>query len=168
MITNIIHFWNYAPFWQPLLLSAIPILLWCVFIFKADRKFVQIVGSILLIIACSIILYTTILSRNEKTLNSVSMTLFSFVSQGHYSSKAFRGFWMNTYLFIPVGLSIVAATTQGKRLGVIFGLALSIFIETMQLLFHLGTFEIDDIIANSLGCAFGVWICDRTLKRRRR
>ena len=168
MITNIIHFWNYAPLWQPLLLSAIPILLWCVFIFKADRKFVQIIGSMLLLIACGTILYTTILSRNEKMLNNVSMTLFSFVSQGYYSSKAFRGFWMNTYLFIPVGLSIVVATSQGKRIGVIFGLALSIFIETMQLLFHLGTFEIDDIVANSLGCALGVWICNRTLKLRRR
>ena len=47
------------------------------------------------------------------------------------------------------------------------GFVVSFFIETAQLLTTLGTFAIDDIVMNGLGCAFG-WMLWKTLNLLRK
>lgn len=67
---------------------------------------------------------------------------------------------MNVVLFIPVGLllgSIATKDLKKRQWLVVFllGFCLSIGIELLQMLFKKGSFEIDDIIHNTIGCLLG-------------
>jgi glycopeptide antibiotics resistance protein len=70
----------------------------------------------------------------------------------------------NVLLFIPVGLLLsqqVLKCTARQQWFIVFllGLGLSLSIELLQLAFQKGSFEIDDIIHNTLGCliGFSIW-----------
>lgn len=68
--------------------------------------------------------------------------------------------YLNILLFVPFGLLTYAALT-GKRKGAltaILGIVLSISIELLQLYFHRGTFELDDILNNTIGTIIGALI----------
>lgn len=67
---------------------------------------------------------------------------------------------MNVVLFIPVGVllgSQFTKDTKKRHWLVVFlvGMGLSLGIEVLQLVFKKGSFEIDDIIHNTLGCMIG-------------
>ena len=68
---------------------------------------------------------------------------------------------MNAFLFFPLGLSLGNAWRPERRilrrfgLTVLCGLALSLFCETMQGIFMLGTAETDDLLMNTAGVALG-------------
>lgn len=71
----------------------------------------------------------------------------------------------NIVLFIPFGFLIIAAyphTSTGKIL--LLGFVLSLFIEVCQLVFHLGWFEVDDILHNVLGTYVGIRLYRRVMK----
>lgn len=63
---------------------------------------------------------------------------------------------LNVVVFIPVGLLMVLVFRKIKWWSVlIFGICISASIETLQLLFHRGFAETDDVIHNTLGCMIG-------------
>ena len=67
---------------------------------------------------------------------------------------------MNVVLFIPVGFLWGTQTTkrttrQQWLVAFLLGIGLSLGIELLQLAFKKGSFEIDDIIYNTLGCLMG-------------
>lgn len=71
---------------------------------------------------------------------------------------------MNVVLFLPVGFllgSQVSKRSAKQQWFIVFllGLGLSLSIELLQLAFQKGSFEIDDIIHNTLGCliGFSIW-----------
>lgn len=71
---------------------------------------------------------------------------------------------MNLVLFIPAGLllgtQITKRTTRQQWVfAFLLGLVLSLSIEVLQLVFQRGSFEIDDIIHNTVGClmGFAIW-----------
>ena len=72
----------------------------------------------------------------------------------HYINEIF---W-NIMLFIPIGILIMLLLNcKHKWIYVLFsGLFLSALIELIQLLFHRGLFEIDDIVHNTLGTIIGI------------
>ena len=67
---------------------------------------------------------------------------------------------MNVVLFIPIGV-LWGSQSKNKLkkqqwiVAFALGLGLSIGIEVLQLVFKKGSFEIDDIIHNTLGCLIG-------------
>lgn len=66
---------------------------------------------------------------------------------------------MNIIAFVPVGFLAGYAIKKMTLKKVIFvGLCISISIETMQLLFHRGLSEVDDVIHNTIGCIIGYGI----------
>jgi glycopeptide antibiotics resistance protein len=73
-------------------------------------------------------------------------------------------FWVdiigNILLFIPIAI-ILRFIFQVKSLPniIIYGLLISLSVEMLQLLLKLGTADIDDLILNTTGTAFGVFIC---------
>ena len=68
-------------------------------------------------------------------------------------------FW-NVVLFIPIGiLFMLLLTFKHKRIiTVIIGFLLTSFIELIQLIFHRGYFEFDDIFHNTLGTVIGIGV----------
>ena len=80
----------------------------------------------------------------------------------HY--KAFsQGKWlllpeavMNVLVFIPIGLALCSAFRRIRWWQtVVIGMALSVGIELLQLVFKRGCADIDDVIHNTLGCVIG-------------
>ena len=94
-------------------------------------------------------------------------------SRGHY----FTPFWsysrqdliaeniMNVVVFIPIG--ILLFITQKKRasqlkawiIAIVSGFAMSVGIESLQLIFKKGYAEVDDLMHNTLGCFIGCTLC---------
>ncbi len=67
---------------------------------------------------------------------------------------------MNIVVFLPIGLLLGMAFAKIKLWMIILvGLCISLSIETMQLLFHRGFSELDDIIHNTIGCLIGFGLC---------
>ena len=68
-------------------------------------------------------------------------------------------FW-NVVLFIPIGILLMMLFTN--RFGFVTalgcGLLMSVFIEVVQLVFHRGLFEFDDMVHNTLGTLIGIGI----------
>lgn len=84
---------------------------------------------------------------NNAPLESVVLNILLFVPFGYIlpcSSDSFIGFW-----------KVVGA-----------GVALSLFIETVQLITHLGWFDVSDIIHNGLGAMIGYLFYKRFLCRQ--
>jgi len=86
-------------------------------------------------------------------------TILPYLLGAHGWFIAFINLAGNIALFIPVGFLIpliYRKMTWQKSL--IFGLILTFIIETTQTVFHIGIFDIDDIILNALGVMIGYWI----------
>jgi glycopeptide antibiotics resistance protein len=72
----------------------------------------------------------------------------------HYCAEIF---W-NIILFIPIGFLLMLLLTHKHSwiTALITGLLMSVSIEVIQLVFHRGLFEFDDIIHNTLGTVIGI------------
>ena len=68
-------------------------------------------------------------------------------------------FW-NVVLFIPIGILFMLLLTCKHKcvIIVIIGFLLTSVIELIQLIFHRGLFEFDDIFHNTLGTVIGIGI----------
>lgn len=78
--------------------------------------------------------------------------------------------FLNVLLFLPTGVLLALLGPRRIRrveIGFLMGLVLSTAIETTQLITHLGTCDIDDIISNALGAAVGVLLSSLLIPRRR-
>ena len=76
------------------------------------------------------------------------------------------GIVQNLILFMPFGFLLYAVTDLPRTARILlFGFLLSLAIELCQLLFHLGWFEVDDILHNVLGTYLGICLYRRTVKR---
>lgn len=68
-------------------------------------------------------------------------------------------FW-NVVLFIPIGILLMILFTNRFRIITALGcgLLMSVCIEVVQLVFHRGLFEFDDMVHNTLGTLIGIGI----------
>ncbi len=80
--------------------------------------------------------------------------------EGFYIAQMLIG---NVILFMPLGI-VFSLLFKGKKkklsMVVFCALVISLGIEVMQYSFRLGTFEVDDLIHNTLGAVFGLLIAD--------
>ena len=82
------------------------------------------------------------------------------------------GFWVsflnlagNVIGFLPFGffLPILSRRLRNGVLVTMSGFGLSLLVESIQLIFKVGCFDVDDLILNTLGVLFGYlsfWICN--------
>lgn len=68
-------------------------------------------------------------------------------------------FW-NVVLFIPIGILIMLLLKFKHKwvVALFIGIFLSALIEVLQLIFHRGLFEFDDIVHNTLGTVIGILV----------
>lgn len=66
----------------------------------------------------------------------------------------------NVAAFIPFGFipPIITKRCRNMWLMILFGFECSLFIEVSQLVFKVGSFDVDDLILNTLGAALGYFI----------
>lgn len=66
----------------------------------------------------------------------------------------------NIVLLVPIGflITFIYRNLTGKK-SLILAIASGLAIEGMQVVFHTGIFDIDDVILNGLGVMIGYWLC---------
>lgn len=100
------------------------------------------------------VLWITLFSRVGTERRSFLLPIHSYVE----ILKGNRQFLLenigNVILFTPLGIALKwGGVRDVKRAGFLT----SLLIETLQLIFALGTFECDDLIHNTLGAVIGAW-----------
>lgn len=115
------------------------------------------------LICSSAVLYTffvawkTVFSRSVRDTIVVTDFLWSYRAMLNGGTGMLSQIYLNILLFVPFGLFTYTALTV-KRKGIwttILGMAFSSSIEFMQLYFHRGTCELDDILNNTIGAIIG-------------
>lgn len=132
------------------------------FIWKREIK----EGKTKIFITCKIcacvysflVISSTILSRKNLEDYKINIQLLLNFRRWIEGTRSFPYYEVyNLFLLFPVGFLYPVIWNRFKKLKNTLGLGLtfSLFIETMQLLLKRGTFEIDDLLLNSLGTFFG-------------
>ncbi|CRH87306.1 Predicted integral membrane protein [Chlamydia trachomatis] len=149
-------------------------LAWCCVLFRARHRIVcvrQLGALFFLMLHAGIILYFTFepfvftLGRSHWNANLIPVIeSWKMLTQG-ILSIALYNLVGNVLLFMPFGAILPAAFSNMRswwRVGVSTALT-SLSIETLQLLFAVRLFDIDDIILNAIGGMFGylLWRCAR-------
>ena len=105
--------------------------------------------------------YITLFMRAEGSDDRVQMILFGWLSGT--KEHALEHTIQNVAMFLPLGflaffIIMGCETKKAFLLSISVGLTYSILIETVQLLFSIGTCDIDDILANTLGAFLGALV----------
>ena len=113
-----------------------------------------------LLIAALTVTVWAVLCRST-TVRTLYLQPFHTFEMAQRNPEAYRSALMNAILFAPIGLTLPQVLPRrwsfGKRLGwtVLFGLAFSILLESLQFILKCGTTETDDVICNTLGALIG-------------
>lgn len=90
----------------------------------------------------------------------------------HYDVLGFTLFVINIIgnvaAFIPFGFFLPIISRRSKKWynTVMFGFVFSLMLETLQLVFKVGSFDVDDMFLNTLGAALG-YLCYRVVQHIR-
>lgn len=109
-------------------------------------------ACILLFLYLAFIAYMTIMDR-ETGIGAVTWN----IPLNYYLFFINRSMLSNIWLFIPFGAILYKLSHIWEIIA--FPILLSLLIETSQLVFDIGAFEISDLVTNSLGGIIGVIIC---------
>ena len=131
---------------------------------------------LVLVFYLSGILYITLFSRvAAEEGHGVNPFPFRFVywiiqyAKGPTYQRVFRpilGVYMNILMFIPFGfLAKIWKPTMPPWKIILAGFGFSLVIESAQLVFHLGMFETDDLITNTVGTWVGTAIYRKRMER---
>ena len=143
------------------------IFVWRFYIYKHYLIFADVVYL-------ALVFHKTVWERITKCSVRNMDFLWSYRALMDGTPGMFSQIYLNVMLFVPLGL-FSYGVLKGKREGVwtiVFGMTLSISIEFMQLFFHRGIFELDDILNNTIGASIGTLIaygieCSCTKRERK-
>lgn len=96
------------------------------------------------------ILWVTLFTRNVATVR-VFKGLF-WEAKNHL----WHFIVLNILLFMPLGFLLRSITDSWKT--IVYGFLLSLFVETTQYWFCLGSCELDDLLNNTIGCGIGNYL----------
>lgn len=119
------------------------------------KKKQDVIFAISLGIVSAVILLITLLNRQPEERIAYLIPLWSY-------KRILEGNWRSLYenicnilMFMPLGFLLPVLFHTNKRITTIVGFFLSVIIETLQFSFALGSFEVDDLINNTLGSFLG-------------
>lgn len=144
------------PYYQLIIIILSATLLWTILACNivTNRKIWRLLNILLSIVSLFFIYYFTLHSRITR---SVLPRLIPFCSFFIYKdlSWAIRTMVLNIFLFFPLGLTFPYAIPKISKYSVLICALTSLSIEIIQLVFHLGACEVDDLIMNTLGGTIG-------------
>lgn len=179
---NFISNWHYFVYKQNILNMVLITAICIIFVAIINSKIRFINDKLLMVIntfflftsIVFIVLYTLIRDADKTEINLIPFCTF-FRLKNNGNTELIRSFFMNVFLFVPLGLSMPHCLSKKpyKRnvfITIGFAAVLSAGIEFLQYYYHLGRCETDDVIANTLGAAVGtlsylLYIC--ILKNRK-
>ena len=113
------------------------------------------VNLFLFCVVVAFILWRTVGNRTVGKREFCLIPFYSFVA-ARSSPERHRSLVANILLFIPFGLTLPFGLKRDQiRTTVLAAAGFSVMIELIQFVFGLGLCEVDDVIFNSLGAAFG-------------
>ncbi len=134
------------------------------------RKTVFIIFTICYLVVAAWLLFFSSMTRHYYPSDSHGeVSLIPFHTIIHYFTKVIQTKRLpvvydmlfnvagNILLFIPLGLIIHQLKPCENRwyIPLLYSAVISLCVETTQLLTHIGEFDVDDIILNTLGCGLG-------------
>lgn len=160
---EIIHYWNYAPVWQVIMITVCSVASWMLLmIFIRSSRMIRYMNLTLLTITLLITIHYTLLIRTPGSVSSFRIIPFNDLYRGQKQPTIYREMWLNMMMFVPMGISLTLILKTSKSKIIFIGMGTSVLIETIQLVFSMGICEIDDVIVNTLGMIFGV-ICSTVI-----
>ncbi len=128
-----------------------------------EKQSMNWMALLLFLAYIAIVIAVTILTRRGTVTRTVNMIPFDNVKTAIETGRTqfVEGDILNVILFVPFGYLIRQINKQVFRRLIyvlIMGFAASTLIESIQLIFHLGYCDINDIITNTLGAVIGYWI----------
>ncbi|SDQ17915.1 Glycopeptide antibiotics resistance protein [Prevotella sp. khp1] len=135
-----------------------------------EKKMVTVALWIIQLVYLSVVFYFTVISRelsDEYKMELMPLKTIVDILHVDYDSHGqyiLRQVLLNIGLLMPVGFILGFLSTWLKndvciRKVILFGFLTSLSIETLQLISKTGTFEVDDLIYNTLGCTIGYFVC---------
>ena len=116
------------------------------------------------------VLCATLLERENQTIDSVLRSLYS-LSVAMFSTETIRLFLMKAFLFLPLGMCFpfILPCHQKQKIRDTFLATIQVsgVIEVSQFYFHLGCYEVDDVIMNTLGALIGTFAYDLSAKNNK-
>ncbi|MHC1721679.1 MAG: VanZ family protein [Aminipila sp.] len=113
------------------------------------------------------VLYATLFSRESMGYCSVNLDLFSSYLEAwnSFTLRRWQLLILNIIMFVPFGMLLPLMNKRFKRViwSASAGALFTILIETVQLIFNLGVFEVDDIVNNFAGAMIGYGFTMATL-----
>ena len=122
------------------------------------RKYVPHVLTVLLAIGIAAILWLTLFSRLGFAYRHIYPPFWSYRAILKGSGKALFEDIANILLFIPIGVAAALFFKLNTKQSLLIGFTISIIIESCQWFFWLGSFEIDDLLHNTIGAGIGAVI----------
>lgn len=149
---------------------------------KETKRRIRRLGAVLLVIYVALLMYFLFFyesyGRVAPADGDYRYNLIPFVEIRRFWTyrKQLGGFAFLTNIFgnvigfIPYGfiLPIVSRRMRRARHIILSGLAISLTVETIQLVTRVGCFDVDDLILNTLGAAlgyFGFWVLNHIRRK---
>lgn len=117
---------------------------------------------VILAVSIAIILWLTLFSRLGSDSRHYYPPFWSYRAILNGDSRALQENIGNIVLFIPIGVAISLFLDCSVNQTLLIGFTLSLIIECCQWFFWLGSFEIDDLIHNTIGAEIGAVLVNRT------
>lgn len=162
MLSRIFSYIYQQPLDKIIQFSIIVVIEWAILMYltKNDFKRTKRMNQCCTAVALLAILGATILDRTPgRYYLGAYLEPFSSFGTERFSAGLCRECILNVFLFLPLGIfmpfSLPERTKNKVRITILFGMMLSVGIETMQYLFGMGLCETDDVIHNTLGAALG-------------
>ena len=150
---------------------------------KKQAKRIRILGKILFILYIGFLIYFLFLSDwygREGVMDEYRYNLELFKEINRFITyreelgafAVFSNLFGNILIFMPFGFFIsMASRSRGFFKILFYSLLLSLGVEVMQLVTRVGSFDVDDMLLNTIGAALGFWVyklVQRTRVRMRR
>lgn len=122
-------------------------------------KALKIIEILVLLITFVFVVYVTIIHRTVGENGKNCLIPFYSFYMARQEVEVYRLILLNILMFLPFGIVIpfwLKKLKHNMLFSVVFGFSFSLCIEIIQFVFRIGTFEIDDIIFNTIGCFIGL------------
>lgn len=145
----------------------------------SDKKRIRFVGKILFVLYIAFIIYFLLFSdwygRTGETEYRYNLILFKEIKRFWEYREQLGMFAMftnllgNVLIFMPFGFFMPVASGQRKFFSALFySFGLSLCVETFQLLAKVGSFDVDDLLLNTIGGIIGyiIYVICNTIRRK--
>ena len=127
-----------------------------------SKKWQNTIGILSLAVSIALILWLTLLSRIGSESRCFYPPFWSYRAILNGNVETLIEDVGNIIMFLPIGVALSLILQFDVKKSFLVGFALSLFIELCQWFFWLGSFEIDDLIHNSIGAGIGAVVTNKT------